>query len=499
MTIGGDGWHFERMPPSRVRADPFQKEFFVQQEHIDSLVREAIQNSLDQALTNEKVVVRIRLSGDRYALTPDQAAPYLAGLTEHLSSVEGIVLPPADARMPFLVVEDFGTTGLTGNPEEVDGAGAGNHFFWFWRNEGRTGKTSGKRGSRGVGKWVFPGSSKLKAFFAYTVPADSRSAFLMGKAVLAVHQLQGATYDWYGFFGSLREDGLQLPVASQPTVARFLRDFKILRTEAPGLSIVVPYPDEDIDETKLIEVIGRNYFLPIIRGDLVVEIQNIERKIRFSHETLFDLVSGEVRAISELTRWTLSLPDDAFVTIDANQLSWTAISEDSLSEIRQSFAASGRVAVRVKLMVERKDVAPQQSFFDAFLERSFEGDPGGEYYIREGITIPDATGNRAGRRLRAMQGLLVVADGPLAGLMRDSEGPAHRTWVASEERVTEHYRNGRQMVHFVAQALRQLGEVLSEKPEGRAYDLLAVVPTSVIYRREAGGRLPIPVWGRAKL
>ncbi len=28
---------------------------------------------------------------------------------------------------------------------------------------------------------------------------------------------------------------------------------------------------------------------------------------------------------------------------------------------------------------------------------------------------------------------------------------------------------------------------------------LAVVPTSVIYRREAGGRLPIPVWGRAKL
>jgi type I restriction enzyme R subunit len=29
--------------------------------------------------------------------------------------------------------------------------------------------------------------------------------------------------------------------------------------------------------------------------------------------------------------------------------------------------------------------------------------------------------------------------------------------------------------------------------------LLAVVPTSVVYRRDAGGRLPMAVWGRAKL
>lgn len=28
---------------------------------------------------------------------------------------------------------------------------------------------------------------------------------------------------------------------------------------------------------------------------------------------------------------------------------------------------------------------------------------------------------------------------------------------------------------------------------------LAVVPTSVIYRRETGGRLPMAVWGRTKL
>jgi hypothetical protein len=28
---------------------------------------------------------------------------------------------------------------------------------------------------------------------------------------------------------------------------------------------------------------------------------------------------------------------------------------------------------------------------------------------------------------------------------------------------------------------------------------LGVVPTSVVYRRDAGGRLPMAVWGRAKL
>lgn len=32
-----------------------------------------------------------------------------------------------------------------------------------------------------------------------------------------------------------------------------------------------------------------------------------------------------------------------------------------------------------------------------------------------------------------------------------------------------------------------------------AIDFLDVVTTTVVYRREAGGRLPMAVWGRAKL
>jgi hypothetical protein len=58
----------------------------------------------------------------------------------------------------------------------------------------------------------------------------------------------------------------------------------------------------------------------------------------------------------------------------------------------------------------------------------------------------------------------------------------------------------------VESKLAELGIKLPETPRPMANYVpavtsgnLVVVPISVVYRREAGGRLPMAVWGRAKL
>ena len=57
------------------------------------------------------------------------------------------------------------------------------------------------RGGWGVGKTVFPRSSRLKAFFALTVRHDDRRRMLMGGAVLRSHRVGGKYFAPDGYFG----------------------------------------------------------------------------------------------------------------------------------------------------------------------------------------------------------------------------------------------------------------------------------------------------------
>lgn len=117
-------WSFERTRPRSTRRDPFEAEFFTgegetEESHgrTDSLVREVLQNSLDAAVGGKPVRVRFAFSGSSGALGIDRSAEYLRGLVDHLDSLGNAVVNNKSGipEMPFLLVEDFGTKGLTGD------------------------------------------------------------------------------------------------------------------------------------------------------------------------------------------------------------------------------------------------------------------------------------------------------------------------------------------------------------------------------------------------
>jgi len=45
------------------------------------------------------------------------------------------------------------------------------------------------------------------------------------------------------------------------------------RRRESGLSVVIPYPDPDIDVAGIVRSVIHHYFFPILSGDLVVEVQ----------------------------------------------------------------------------------------------------------------------------------------------------------------------------------------------------------------------------------
>ena len=188
--------------------DPANTEFFAQQDVADRLVRESGQNTIDAAREGETARIVFSLT-----TAPATAwRTYFESLWLHLEAQRELreMLPNRDEPIDCLLVEDFGTTGLTGPLEPTDRQAAEqferNHrLFWFFKNVGRTSKTGEQLGSFGIGKTVFPYSSRINTFFGLTIRHSTTgdpSMVALGQAQLREHRVDGLTKDLdpFGFF-----------------------------------------------------------------------------------------------------------------------------------------------------------------------------------------------------------------------------------------------------------------------------------------------------------
>jgi hypothetical protein len=251
-------WKFDKITPQTTKVDPAHLEFFrseALEDTVSALVREDIQNRLDAKAAGAAGPVRVRyyLSDEATHVPADQTQRWLKGLGPHLNapqSLEEIGSDPINLSkpMPFLVIEDFNTTGLQGDPLEtsdpVDRTER-NDFYWFIRNVGRTGKKAGDRGRWGLGKIVYPASSTIRSFFALSVRVPDLRPALIGRSVLAIHAVGTSEYHSEGYgavFPDAQYPYLAVPIEDQPAVADFIGQFRLTRRlDEPGLSLVVPF------------------------------------------------------------------------------------------------------------------------------------------------------------------------------------------------------------------------------------------------------------------
>lgn len=145
-------WHFNRPLRGAINREPIVGEFFstdVIRNQTEALVRESIQNSLDAARNGETVRVRFFISGPAAALPPEKMSRYMTEGWPHFLAERNGLRDQPDQEQPcqFLVIEDFGTTGLTGSIEQcwLEPA-VRNPFYYFFRAEGQSGRSERDRG-----------------------------------------------------------------------------------------------------------------------------------------------------------------------------------------------------------------------------------------------------------------------------------------------------------------------------------------------------------------
>ena len=483
-------WRFNTKSPRDIVNEPIQGEFFAAEainNPGEALVREGIQNSLDARRNGENVMVRIRVNGNDTAAPRTAVAPFLNGLDEHLKAPgNGLREIPDDREnCSVLVFEDFGTTGLFGDPAEWNPPdGSINRFYHFFRIDGRSDKGEKDIGRWGVGKQAFPRASRINSIFGLTVRSDDRKKLLMGRAVLKSHNVDGTRYLPYGLLGCPSEngdEGLVLPIEDASFIDIFSLAFDVLRGDEPGLTIVVPWCDLDLTDENLVRAVLRGYFWPILRGQLevivetgriqtILDVSSLESEIRKIGNDL----EREILPLVELAKWANSLDKSNFVRLSspdpqrAWQWSKDFFPEDSLSDLRNRYERGDKIAIRVPVSVKEKNQQQRESFFDVFLYRDGSELSGRPVFIRESIIIPDVRAPRT----RGVRSLVIAEDGPIAAFLGDSENPSHTQWQKDGANFRGKYVSGTSALQFVIRSVHDLVTIICEQEKKEDRTLL---------------------------
>ena len=509
MSANPPSWRFARMSPSQINQDPFQGEFFTATADLsERLIRESIQNSLDARSGAEKVRVRFGFSGNRGAIGVRNAKPYLLGLEKHLESIADALTAPranTDDRetraayrawdqlkepLSYLVVEDFGTTGLSGEitaNSEIEGT---NDFWGFFRSIGISPKSENAGGSWGLGKWVFPDASRINAYFGLTRRAEEDADLMMGMAMLRTHTVNGEKYPPYGFFAAHSdkndEEWLPMPVTSLEQDKAFIgsaqRDFHLQRNHQAGLSVVIPHPREDLNPRNLGRAVITQYFLPIIRGDLEVQIEHpAEELLEINAATIGTktrLVTASDRddesvismqGIIRLANWAILQKEHIGIAFPVTKLR-ESIEALELGKLRQQFESGERLAFQLTTKVQQRGKQEQDTSYFVYLEQDDELSEGCAYFVRGNLRIPRM---RSPQRYRARALVLVKNRSLLGHLLRDAEGPAHALWDPHAQRLKEHWSGGYNRVQAVRRTAELLLQNLVQRTSEQQFDALA--------------------------
>ena len=470
-------WNFRKPGEGEPERSPHEAEFFNvgDLDWSAAIVRESIQNSLDARLpSGNNVLVRFSLKSGPLSKFTD----YYSELVPHVRSCGFPFNPETKPEFRYLAIEDFGTIGLDGpiTRTGLKSKGRSNYYDFWWR-EGISLKEGRDAGRWGLGKTVFFICSELRSFWGYTIRHNDERELLLGKALLKSHQLEDDHYDYYAYFSV----GENHPIESGDFIQVFKSRFGITRKNEPGLSIIIPYPVEDISTNALIRAVIQHYFYPVIKGTLIVEIEDDTHSYTIDNNSIFELAGKQnwketswedhsVESILFFIYNSVKTTQNNFLVL--NRCEGTPkISEslfgDTLEYAQKRFNENHLVALHIPVIIELSDGLVHESYFQVFIQKNEDLVRPEEFYIRSGILVSEIKMIKGNVRA-----LLTAEDESVAKFLGDSESPAHTDWKERTERFRQKYRLATYTLRFIRSSMRDLIKILNIPPPGVDKDFL---------------------------
>lgn len=488
--------------------DPTQKAHFQTGGSLcKTSINEIGQNSKDsKSKSRNKSSLRIFISDEKTHAKPEEYAPYLGSAIPHImSNSSGVLNPPDfDQPMKYMVVEDFNTTGLEGDPllgylEKPD-PNVANNFYYFWRNYGRSGKTGQMLGRYGLGKTIYAVLSRINTFYGLTVRESDGRNMLMGQTILKTHnrhddKRQPYGYKPYGMFGMYDDDTcFAKPIEDQQFIERFRTTFNISRKSESGLSVVVPFVSEGMNAESIAYSFIEQFFFLILKDEIELIVEQGDKNFVIDAETVLDIVdhidvsavedfesSGfkskeQMKKTLEFTKWVQGMSESEFISLPSIDLHykprWNKATffndEEAWNEIRKEFDAKQRMAFRVPLKYHPTGSNPELRWFCVFIERDTDIFRPESIFIRDGLFISGISSLDRGMA----RGMVLISDPSLSQMFGDAENPAHTDWNWELQDFKDRYNDPRLAIQFVKTSLKKIYEQLQKPLEGLQKDFL---------------------------
>jgi len=191
-----------------------------------------------------------------------------------------------DESIPCLIMEDFNTTGITGDPESIDditSKGTKNNWYYFFQDFGGKSKLadSDKGGSEGEGMQTYMLNSGISTFFGMSCDFFTKKNSIFGMSYFGSRKVDEIRYNVFASFGKKKifENNIWgIPVTDDDKAKKFAELFKLKRKIGEsGVSIVVPfYKREEINKEFIINIILDKYRIPIFRNQLKIFVEEHE-------------------------------------------------------------------------------------------------------------------------------------------------------------------------------------------------------------------------------
>jgi hypothetical protein len=476
-----------------TQRDDFDNDFVQLSE---TIIREAIQNSLDAALrrwlaTKDGLRWFATEEGREWSAKEGLAVPadykgavkvifrwvtlsdkeYIKELCkEQLSHAReaGLEVDTVDFSNPTaLIIEDFGTTGLLGDIRNSDKK----DFYGFWRAHGNSNKKGGSLGRWGLGKLVYSCTSSLGMFFGLTRRPGDEEQHLMGQTVLNTRDVDGKKYPPHAYFSSLEDanssDPLPVPCDDHAFLENFCRHFQLDRSEKNGLSIAIPFPNPDFKAEDMIGDSISNYFYPLLTGKLQLQFGNVEINAENVRSLAKEYADKKIKDIDNLFDFIEAsheiIKSENYIEvtpawIEDKRLDKDDFDEDELEEIKNRFKEGELIALRLPVTLEKKIGGKLETEFSVFLQKPDGMLVGQDLYVRGGLTLP----GEAKFAHRNAFGAMIAESEIISELLGYAENAAHTKWAANAVKLKEHYVGAGPIITPIRNSVTQLFDLISE-------------------------------------
>jgi hypothetical protein len=318
-------WNFrtggDTESPQNAAIKEFSKHIF------ESIVREAVQNSLDNPIpkSNKPVIVTFE-----FGEIGKSQIPSYEDLLQHYQATKAFwendrsyrpIFEAIDKRLsdftskiPYLKISDYNTTGMNLTPNGNESIRKTNYYA-FSRGNNTVKANAQAGGSEGQGKATFYAASALRTLFIHTT--SESGDIIEGLTRLATHTMEGIDYSANGH---LFQD-IDNPNYSTESVS-----FPFKRNPEDGfgstISILGLWAYEDVQQ-KMIKAAINNFWMAIYEGDLIVQVGETE----LNQSNIESLIERYLPERSE-SSWAKSNPTE-YGRAKCYYETWTEKSQDS--------------------------------------------------------------------------------------------------------------------------------------------------------------------------